>query len=33
MTTIKFELGYSKLQKNKKRVELFVESQKRVMDK
>jgi len=32
MTTIKFESGYSKLQK-KKRVELFVESQKGTIDK
>jgi len=32
MTTRKFESGYSKLQK-KRRVELFVESQKGAMDK
>jgi len=32
MSTRRFGSGYSKLQK-KKRVELFVESQKRAMDK
>ena len=33
MTTRKFESGYSKLKKKKRRVELFVESQKGDMDK
>jgi len=32
MTTKKFESGYSKFKK-KKRVEIFVESQKRTIDK
>jgi len=33
MITRKFELDYSKLQKKKRRVKLFVESQKGAMDK